>query len=89
MMIMEECVPGWWQTTPITAVIDLRVLHGGVKLGTVLDHLKIGDVRHRWLHSGGNDANYTLRAVLLSAINYFESDTKGDSIYHERVQRIM
>jgi hypothetical protein len=88
MMIIEKTVPRLWQITPIAAVIDLSILYGWLKLGTVLEHLKIGDSRHRWLHCGGNDANWTLRAVLLSAVNYFESDTEGNMINQERAEKI-
>jgi hypothetical protein len=89
MLILEKHVSGLWQSTPITAVIDLGVLQGKMKLGTLLERLKIGeDVSQKWLHSAGNDANYTLRAVLLSTISQ-DLDIKADDVvYQGRVEKI-
>jgi hypothetical protein len=42
----------------------------------------------RGLHCGGNDANYCLRALLLTAVKGFESDIDGTLIDQERVRKI-
>lgn len=71
MLLIEKHYPGFWQTMNESAVINLETLYGKIKLRTVLDDLGIGTfVRERWLHVAGNDANFTLRAILLSAIRH-------------------
>ena len=88
MSVMEDRVPGLWKNTPISAVIDLWVLHGGLKLGTVLEQMKLGDGEFRGLHCGGNDANYCLRALLLTAVRHIEATTEGTFVLQERAKLI-
>ncbi len=54
-----------------------------------MERLKIGEeVGQKWLHIAGNDANYTLRALLLSAACQFELDTEVEGEYLERLETI-
>jgi hypothetical protein len=62
---IENLVPGVLQSGAITTIIDRSALHGKIKLATLLEHLGIGqNVKQSGLNCAGNDANYTLRAVL-------------------------
>jgi hypothetical protein len=85
---MERYIPGLWRNAPIAAVIDLRVLHGGTRLARALDRLNIENGQYRGLNCGGNDANYCLRALLLTVVKHFESDIDGTSTDQERVGEI-
>jgi hypothetical protein len=88
MRIMNRYIPGLWQNAPIAAVIDLHVLHGGIRLAKALDGLNIEKGQYIGLHCGGNDANYCLRAPLLTAVKHFESDIGGALIDQERAGKI-
>ena len=88
MKIMEDCFPGIWDNTVVSAVIDLSVLAGALKLSTVLDQLDIGKEEYRGLHCGGNDANYTLKALLLTAVQHAESNIERKPVDDERVELI-
>jgi len=86
--IIEHYIPKLWLNAPITAVIDLQVLHGGMKLSRVLDSVNLGNGKPRGLHCGGNDANYSLLALLLTAVNISANITDGNSMNQERADRI-
>jgi hypothetical protein len=89
MLIMERYIPGLWQHASIVAVIDLRVLHGGMKLSRVLDRVGLGRYEQsRGLHCGGNDAGDSLRALLLTAVKYFESNIDGNVMGGGRAEKI-
>lgn len=88
MAVMEECVPGLWQESAISAVIDLTELHGRLKLSTILDQLKISNGNYRGLHCGGNGANYSLRAVLLTATQHLKFDSEKASLFREENEKI-
>jgi hypothetical protein len=88
MKIMENCFPGIWENTVVSAVIDLPVLAGELKLGTVLDQLDIGKEEYRGLHCGGNDANYTLKALLLTAVQHVDANIERQSVDEKRVELI-
>lgn len=47
-------------------------------LGELLSELKCP---HNWLHNAGNDANYTLRALLLLAIRSCHETSRYDLLY--------
>ena len=88
MRIMDRYIPGLWQNATIAAVIDLEVLHGGMKLSRVLDSVNLENGKLRGLHCGGNDANYSLRALLLTAVHISETNTDGNSMDQERAENI-
>ncbi|KAN0104210.1 hypothetical protein V8E51_009955, partial [Hyaloscypha variabilis] len=69
MKIMEDCFPGIWDNTVVSA-------------------LDIGKEEYRGLHCGGNDANYTLKALLLTAVQHAESNIERKPVDDERVELI-
>ena len=74
MALMDTYFPEIWTNCPIKAFIDTTGLHGRIRLESVLRDLEIGREHQQPIfHCGGNDANYTLREVLLSAVLDFES----------------
>ena len=88
MKIMEDCFPGIWEDTLVSAVIDLPVLAGALKLGTALDRLDIGKEEYRGLHCGGNDANFTLKALLLTAIQHVDANIERQPVNEQRIELI-
>jgi hypothetical protein len=88
MKIMEDCFPGIWENTVVSAVIDLPVLVGALKLATVLDRLDIGKEEYRGLHCGGNDANYTLKALLLTAVQHVNANLERRFVDEKRVELV-
>lgn len=79
----------------IKDVIDLPVLQSTRRLKSILGDLKIGaGFKSLCLHCAGNDANYNLRAVLLSAALAFEAGQDADEgekggrcLWKEKVER--
>lgn len=89
MLVIEKHYPGFWRSLNPTSVINLETLYGKIKLRTVLDDLKIGtSIRGRWLHVAGNDANFTLRAVLLSAIRHTDVLENQGRLTRDMVDRV-
>ncbi len=88
MKIIEDCFAGIWEKTVVSAVIDLPGLVGALKLGTILDWLDIGKEEYRGLHCGGNVANYTLKALLLTAIQHVDANIERKPVNEQRIQLI-
>ena len=88
MKIMEDCVPGIWENTVISVVIDLQALTGILKLRTVLDLLLIGNGEYRGWHCGGNDANYSLRALLLTCVRHVEANKEKYGVDERRIELV-
>jgi hypothetical protein len=89
-MVLEKNAPKLWENVKVSAVIDLEVLCPCRSLGTTLMDLEIGKEVKRELHCAGNDANYTLRAVLLCTVHNFLKDKNetGDGQMVERVREV-
>ncbi|KUJ18638.1 uncharacterized protein LY89DRAFT_780673 [Mollisia scopiformis] len=78
--------------TGISAIIDTQQFmreiipteDGLVKtLESLLDSL---DIKHKNLHVGGNDANFTMKALMLLVVSSFKDDLKKNNILDENVR---
>ncbi|PMD47076.1 hypothetical protein L207DRAFT_575881 [Hyaloscypha variabilis F] len=69
MKIMEDCFPGIWENTVISA-------------------LDIGKEEYRGLHCGGNDANHTLKALLLTAFQHVDANVERQPVNEQRIELI-